>query len=745
MEANTVETNTLKYLDWIQTDPKEFNKLQTEKVDAFIKKNGKDALLNIQRTNKHHELRRERNIDYKLNNDQLEKLKSDKILTTVIKAYRGNVDSFGKHMLNLYHNDMPVFITSDMMLYALHRFYDESLEKMEVKLIKEFELLCESLLSTIHNIDTSQLDFSTIESLKGAELYLMVPYFLLQYKENNQRHYREKKTVSFINPKTQPKFNTVEAISKVVNDVRELNISQLTINNVDFFFNATTFKPRGHYTHSTDLENYFMAFTWFSKCVVKLNTKNHVEYTNGFKFATLLSKIAYSSIDQIQKIEGFVEQLVGKPDGYTLSSFLTELAKSDFSSLDYINFHSTIDNLIKSTVLTNKCKLTKVGDGGFVLDESILTEFCFSLIGKGTTFDNTVINSMVDVEFAKHTNLDRKFPSIFDITYTLFDNVASLDFVEERMNGISSDKIVGRDEIRYTEYLETIRRQMTESNITGNTLYNQELVMLKALSKQQNMEPFNSKIWGYKQTQTQIGHYSEIRHDNVLYLDECCGGMLCCEHPDIMIEPCLEFWREMLNLVIMMETMFVGLSKSSHKTPISSKLRSNFTQEFECYESIQTNEILNNFKSIIEKFILFTEYYLNGQEIPETLKENLKCIVEVKRGASGPPTYSGWYPTLFYDEEKCLENKPEVSSYFTAVDDDRGPGGICHLGNGDVQLMYIVINNTIYMGPVYTIYDIVTPFDTRYNDDEWGKARLIHKPLDFKLSCAENAKIKHVS
>ncbi len=713
------DTKNLKFLDLIQTDPKDFNKLQSEKVNKFIEENGREKYYYILHTNKHHELRRQRTVDYRLSEEQLEKLKTDKLLVTNAintERYGQNISAFGSHVLKLYHNDMPVFVTSDMMLYALHRFYDKSLEILEIELIKEFKCLCESLLTTIQSIDVSQLDVNIINHLKGLELYLAVPYFLLNYSENTQRRYSQPKIVELSKFKMDPKFNSTEEVKTICDDIRNLKLNNLTINNVNFSFNATTFKPRGHYSKSTNLENYFMAFTWFSKCIVKLNKNNPEDYKNGFIFSSLLCEIAKQSIFQVQKIEHFVETLIGKPDGYTLSSFSSEI-KINTNELDIKNFFNKIDDLVENTVLTNKCKLTKVGDAGLTFDESNRTEYCFSLIGKGTTFDNAVINSMVDVEFNKNTGLDRKFPSIFDITYALFNNESTLDFVRERMNCPTKN---GRDGIKYDEYLESVKQHMAESNIIGTTLYNQELVMLKALSNlsnsttaHPNIEPFNSKAWGYKQAQTQIGHYNEIRHDNVLYLDECGGMMMCCEYPDIMIEPCLEFWKEFLNLIKMMEVMFISLGVKSTTN--------------------QTQRIINNFKSIVGKFIVFSEYFLAGQEIPNELKEELKCILEYQSGGSGPPTYSGWYPQLFYDKEESLENKSEVSSYFTAVNDDRGSGGICHLGNGDVQLMYIVVNDTIYIGPVYTVYDIITPFEVRYNDAEWEKQRKKYKPLDFKL------------
>ncbi len=51
-----------------------------------------------------------------------------------------------------------------------------------------------------------------------------------------------------------------------------------------------------------------------------------------------------------------------------------------------------------------------------------------------------------------------------------------------------------------------------------------------------------------------------------------------------------------------------------------------------------------------------------------------------------------------------------MSSFFTGVPDIRDAGGICHLGNGNPQLMYIVVNNAVYIGPVYEVYSERTPY-----------------------------------
>ena len=112
-----------------------------------------------------------------------------------------------------------------------------------------------------------------------------------------------------------------------------------------------------------------------------------------------------------------------------------------------------------------------------------------------------------------------------DLVYILFDNKAVLPKLEEQM------KQQGH---LYGSYLNSLKEKTVHSS---NTLYAQELKMLAALTKSIDEPPFNTINWGKKQAITQIAHYSDLRHDNVLYNDECYGVFDGCNYPDLMVEP----------------------------------------------------------------------------------------------------------------------------------------------------------------------------------------------------------------
>jgi hypothetical protein len=201
-----------------------------------------------------------------------------------------------------------------------------------------------------------------------------------------------------------------------------------------------------------------------------------------------------------------------------------------------------------------------------------------------------------------------------------------------------------------------------------------------------------------------------MRHDNVLYLEEVHGSMLLCEYPDLLVEPVPTFWKEYLNLICIMKDFVV---------------------------SDYGLQILQNFEEIVIIFIEYLDSYFSGTKFDETLMNVLKSVI-IEQMESGSSSMDGWYPSLFYNrDEESVMFKPEVSTMFTGVSDLRDDGGIVHLGNGSIQLMYVLTTNnvtnerTVYLGPVYTTYEFVADVNARLNDEEWSKSYQSYEPLNF--------------
>lgn len=95
--------------------------------------------------------------------------------------------------------------------------------------------------------------------------------------------------------------------------------------------------------------------------------------------------------------------------------------------------------------------------------------------------------------------------------------------------------------------------------------------------------------------------------------------------------------------------------------------------------------------------------------------------------------------SLFHNDDNAFDQKPEVCSVFTGVDDERGRGGIVHLGTGFPQMMYLLTKNLndvgdvgkMFVAPVYEVYEVVTAPENRMNDDDWEKKHVELSPIEF--------------
>ncbi|GLE06565.1 hypothetical protein PINS_up015959 [Pythium insidiosum] len=78
---------------------------------------------------------------------------------------------------------------------------------------------------------------------------------------------------------------------------------------------------------------------------------------------------------------------------------------------------------------------------------------------------------------------------------------------------------------------------------------------------------------------------------------------------------------------------------------------------------------------------------------------------------SGTPSYRGWYPGLFFKaREQAVEADYLVADVHTDTPSLTSPGHVVHLGVGQVFSGVFVVDDVMYTGPVFSSYEVVTPF-----------------------------------
>ena len=828
----------MRFLDLIQADPVSFNVALAEKQQAYLKENGRDAFHKLYRENPqlYSELTSQRTQSFQLDETELEQLKQRKVL---IKKTNKGASSFGQAYCDIYSNDLPVFVSSDSMLYALHRLYDDYLIHAETHTYRaELVQLCEGVLKAIQSISPQQaVDAGGVEfaaSLARLEHLFLVPLaFLLlkrqvapgmvfscedtglvdrelvlaeqkrlaserkdaynwnlSYDEREKIRQAEKKTKtdnitsglwmswdeceasecklsSFMTHYYPPYSNhhgvtndicssaflstcfreftmndfqqplvavhttrqaVLDTLGSLSNEQKvrvQLGVCETT----SVLVSGAKGKPRGHYTKSWELSNYFRAFSWiFSSIHLSIDRAQlrPEEFQDAVAaIVTLVNVLDATVAPAMDRFTAFMRKIVGAP-----------MAEATFFS-----FHRLLPFVranvppAATTTLTGQLTWIAANKAGLADKYNAMigggNVSSFGVLGQGTALDYVALGKLVDDEFrvdpGNVADDRRKFPRVLDVVHTVLGNDAVLPMLEHNMRP-ENVEVQQRDGFQYTAHLHKVREYCSKDESTDpESLYSQELRMLAALSADrkaiqteaalQHLAPtFGSEAWGRKQANTQVGHYCELRHDNALYVKEFEGCSLQCWHPDLLVEPSPAFWYEFLTTVEQLKALFTQPTdedKDSWETKILTKR-------------------LDALDRVTRDILLVVDAMMRNVAPDAAVVGRLKCICSVRHGGSGS-SYTGWYIELFASGEEAFKFEPECSTLFSGVADVRGPGGVVHLGTGPAQLAYVIHNATAYVGPVYSAYEFITPHSQRLNDAEWASAYPNHKPIDFNM------------
>lgn len=738
-----------KYYDIIQQIPETFNASQKIKQETYKQEFGENKLNTILWSDHHHDLKSHKTVNYAISNEEYETLKANGIF---IKT-PSTPTSFPQVYAELHNNDIPVMVTADSMLFALHTYYDLALKKVETtKLLPQLTNICKLLLDELHKITPTEQNKQLLMQL---EVFLVVPNVLINLNKDLDGNFVDTSTTlypieelkqmleeprkgrysNFDTTKLRPflKFIDVpyhphkshtpfgtheklrEALNKFVvphiskpnefkfggealfyetiNKCMTNNVIEFNIGGVVIQIMGNMLNPQGHYTESINLKQYYMAFSWLSKFTISTESSKMNDIALSiFKLQCLMAKLAEPHLNIINEYQQTIKLIRGEPVSFTVESYL-ELINEHIPKFETLN-ETFIWILNSEQHFTEQCNKNTVNLNN--LSQYHNGRIPFNFFGDCHQIDNIVISKFTDDQLILDNSFPstRKIPSIYDILYTLFNNESAKSEITYLMNNVKQEY---RDGYSYNNHLE-VQKQICENLIFDDTIYSQELKMIRSLVSDNemlsklNIYPFNTINWNKKQATTQMAHYAEIRHDNNLYINACWGRQ-CCQHPDILIELVPTFWKEMLVLVNLMK-----------------KLNGD-------------NNRLKSFSEILNVFIEYSESYLEHKPISDEMLHKLKSIIVEHTDSGGDKYYGGWYSDLLGEVE--TEVNPIISTYFSSSNDNRGPGMNVQLGTGPCKLLYVLTNDhvtneeKILIGPIYSAYEILTDSDTSIDDDIW--------------------------
>jgi len=608
-------------------------------------------------------------------------------------------------LLDIWRKDLPVFITTDAILHALHRSYDNILKYVEVNyLIPKLTELLNQIHSSIPKLESKYSTDSLINrAIYDVDFYLTVPRKLLSV--SSQPHYEisQNEIDKFLELIKYERFIKTEFLSK-------------SPRNIDF----SQFVTRGHYTDAKypQLSNYFKAMIWLGRMELYLippvseDDSPSVEDLQRQIIASnlILELIDVSnSWDLFNDIEKTISLFVGEQDNVT-----AEQLKETFNE---VNVQSALDLIDLSKINSFQTVLSqKPFSGQKILSQvlsndpfnlrSIKPASAFLIFGQRFVIDSYITSNVVfDRIVYNNWRIERLLPSTLDILFAL-GNSASVQLLKNEL-----------EKYHYAPNLAALRYLVDsyDDNFWRSSIYNLWLNSIRTLSppiNRDNLPDFmRTGAWWQQKMNTQLSSWTELRHDNILYAKQSYTGWIICSYPYGYVEPIPEFYESL-------KTFADKTKEKLSSLPIILP---------------RALVYLRFFSNIMDTLHTISVKELSGLEFSNEEKTFLKRVLYSITSCGDH--VNGWYPELLFDVPNLLEWSDKrdyiVADIHTAPSDEYGNvvGYVKHSGTGPINLMIVTtvlpgVGMVAFAGPVYSYYEYTTINFQRLNDDEWKNTYL---------------------
>ncbi len=575
------------------------------------------------------------------------------------------------------YDSAPNFVTTDSILHTYHLYFDYLLRSLE-----EHELYDLAVKLTDEMIEKSEEQFSKLNDAENKDAA----------KRNVEFFTVAKKLLD-------PEFNVSDETAKkeleLISAHQGISESYIFGSEDDKYLeDYSQYIPRGHYTKSEMLKNYFKGLMWYGRLSFRL--KSSSETASALLIVSILENDEKILKDWDRLFEP-INFFVGEPDDLVFYDYLP-LAQ------EVLGENVDIEKLSKETVAQFKEKAKSLRSPSInsmvLIDPAIKPNDKdeetkgFRFLGQRSTIDATIFQQLVYRSVDENSDgAKRMLPKALDALAAMGSKEAE-DILREQGDF---------EYAKYPEHMANLKKlltEMPEANWTKN-LYFGWTNTLRTLLKQYG-EGYPSfmlnKAWKLKELITYLASFTELKHDTILYAKQVyaeLGGPPPGEGDDRgYVEPNPELYNKLTSLI---QFTIDGLNSRGI-------LSSNYEEQLGILKELTASLRDISIKELEGKSLSDEDYELirnYGGSLEHFWDETLPP--EAKSGDADP-----------------LESSPVMLVADIATDPN---GSVLEEGVGYVVPIFAVVpvdgKLRVARGGMFTHYEFTWPINDRLTDEKW--------------------------
>lgn len=606
--------------------------------------------------------------------------------------------SDSKEFFELYEDNdgIPNFVTTDAMLHTYHLYYDYLLRKTEENyLFAEIDTLSKAMLkASVEQYQTFKETAWENAALRNMA-YFSVPCILLDPNCSVPTEVQEvvAKELTLIS-----KHDLCQMESPIMNMGQDL--SDMLQLKEDY----TQYVPRGHYTSSDRLSNYFKAMLWYGR----LSFRANIEDENRSAVLMVLALNQNDNLSHWQDIYQLTSFFAGKSDDYSYPQYrdlLTKIYGSNIHNDLLIRSQAKWDEFTRELSQLNPPRINSIPIYDHRLQpHSELAIIAFRFMGQRYNLDAHIFQQLIyDAVLENPQSKVRNLPKSLDIPAAM-GSAAAYELLKE--SGETQYQNYTENMKNMQNYIASLDKESWVQDLYWTWLYNlQPLLTTPTKGYPLFMQ---NQSWQYKDLNTFLGSWTELKHDSILYAKQAyvyITGIHLKGEPGY-VEP--------------RPTVYSRLAALSHMTR-DGLLKRKVLSDEDADQLLQLEDLCLALKTISEK-------ELNEEKLSPAEKDLIRNI--------GQDLHRLWYNSL-KDMKKgeTLDVKDHPAALTADVATNPELKLVLEEATGNIFSIYALIpvdgKLQLARGGVYSYYEFSWPADDRLTDKQWQK--MLDTPVSDKM------------